>query len=77
MKKVSLVVLALLGLAAAITVPNEFDGEGNEVLSGEGNYAQGRDNTFDGDFNDVWGNSNFIRGNENDVEGDSNDIQGD
>jgi hypothetical protein len=34
MKKVSLVVLALLGLAAAITVPNEFDGEGNEVLSG-------------------------------------------
>ena len=59
--------MAVLGLAAAVTIPNEFEGEGNEVLNGEGNYAQGRDNTFDGDFNDVWGNSNFIRGNRNDV----------
>ena len=66
----------LTTIQASLKQHNHMNGPGNVVISGTGNSANGRDNTFDGYYNHAEGNCNHFQGDANRAEGNSNIMSG-
>jgi len=71
-KVVFLISTLFLIAVVATDESNQMNGPGNLVISGTGNVANGRDNTFDGSNNQADGNSNNFKGDLNNASGNSN-----